>query len=116
MVLVCVPDESLGAMVKELAEARLDWAGRRVILCDSLHPSTVLKPLANWGAYVASARREAAMVVVDGHQNAVAEVKALVGRSAPVIRIGAGGRTTLLHALAVAGLSPMQSSENLVGP
>ena len=90
VVFICVPDEMLGKVVGELAEAPLDWAGRTAVVCDSRLTSAALKPLASCGAFTASlelAAGSSRLLLVDGHRRAIAALKPVFGRRVRIVRI-----------------------------
>jgi len=106
-IFVCVPDEDLPRTMVELADSPLDWAGRTVVLVDSVHTSASLGSVASCGAYVASLNAtpgSSSIVLAEGHRTAIANLKPLLGRTARVIRIEPRQKTNYFRALQIAHL------------
>lgn len=107
-IFVCVPDEALARTMLELADSPLDWAGRMVVLCDSLHTTASLGGVSACGAYTASITAtpgSGAMIIVEGHRAAIANLKPMLGRAAHMIRIDARQKANYFRALKIASLS-----------
>ncbi len=107
-VFLCIPDEVLPATVQELIDSRIDWAGRTVVLCDSAHTTAALGRLAAFGAYPASltaTRDSGTILLAEGHRSAIANLKAVLGRPAHLIRIETHQKATYFRALQIASLS-----------
>jgi hypothetical protein len=106
-IFICVPDEMLCEIVREMAEAPLDWAGRAVFLCDSRHTSDSLESVAVLGAFTASLNATPGpgrMILAEGHPVAIASVKPIIGRTARLIRIEADQKAKYFRALEIAEL------------
>ncbi|HWB96532.1 MAG TPA: DUF2520 domain-containing protein [Bryobacteraceae bacterium] len=79
--LIAVPDKILPAVLSRLQEARINWGGRSILLCDSGEDSRVLAPFRKAGAAGASIHPldgQASRFVVEGDAPAVREAKHLV--------------------------------------
>jgi predicted short-subunit dehydrogenase-like oxidoreductase (DUF2520 family) len=54
IVILCLPDEEILSVTKELADARIHWSEKFIFHCSGLLSSEVLKPLKTKGALTAS--------------------------------------------------------------
>ena len=54
IVFICVPDEKIEKVAKELSCSDIDWLKRHVFHCSGLLPSEILSPLRKKGAWTAS--------------------------------------------------------------
>jgi hypothetical protein len=105
-IFICVPDEALPRAVMELADSPLDWAGRTVVLVDSVHTSASLASVAACGAYTASliaTPNSGSMILAEGHRAAIANLKPLCGRFR-LVRIEPRQKAIYFRALKIANL------------
>jgi hypothetical protein len=105
-IFICLPDEALPRAVLELADSPLDWAGRTVVLVDSIHTSASLGSVAACGAYTASLNatpNPGSMILAEGHRTAIANLKPLFGRFR-LVRIESRQKTNYFRALKIAHL------------
>ena len=54
IVFICVPDEEIEKVAKELSRSDFNWSERHVFHCSGLLPSRILSPLRKKGAWTAS--------------------------------------------------------------
>jgi len=54
IVFICVPDDKIKKITKELSGYNLDWSGKVVLHCSGLHPAAILKEIKDKGASTAS--------------------------------------------------------------
>jgi hypothetical protein len=105
-IFICVPDEALPRVMLELADSPLDWAGRTVVLVDSIHTSESLGPVAACGAHTASLNampNSGSMVLAEGHRTAIANLRPLFGRFR-LLRIEPWQKANYFRALKIAHL------------
>jgi len=85
LILVCAPDAELDGIVSELAQARLRWARKIVVVCGNGQESERLRELAKLGAATCSlstvAGADEHRSLMEGDPRAVRETKRLVEAS-----------------------------------
>lgn len=115
--LIAVPDELLGEVVSALERSAPEWAGKVVLLCDSLLESLELEPLARRGAATGSVNPIAGLskrYVVEGDRPAVRAARHLIhDEHARAFEIPRGRKAVFLAALIFAGpllLAPLDAS------
>jgi len=98
IILISVPDDSAESWAKSLAGCGLKWAGRLVVLYDSVHDRQILRPLEDEGATVATLNYHGRpeQFLVDGVPEAVKTLRILTTER-PVVRLS--DKTRYFHGL-----------------
>lgn len=109
IVLICVPDPQVPAVVEKLAAEILDWSKVPVVLCESSVDCLALRSLQSLGAPIASLNTLSisgdTMCVVEGDTLAVREVKRTLGRSRGLILLKPGEKAVFFAGLTLASLA-----------
>lgn len=108
LILICVPDAALPAVIRELSAAAINWEGKALVLCSALRDSRELQQFAARGAAVGSLSPipgfEEVRYLIEGDRLAVLETRRLMDRcQAPSIGIGRDLKPFYLAALACTG-------------
>ena len=108
MILICVPDDAVSAIVSELVESSLTWTNKAVVLCSPWLDSQDLQPLASLGAAVGSATPipgfEEHRYLVEAGRPVVREMRGLIEhRGTRVIAIEPGLKPFFLACLTCTG-------------
>lgn len=94
IVLIAVPDAALAATLSAMFAAKVNWARKTIVLCNSLRDSTALSQVRDRGAHIASLdivpSTEQIRFVAEGDAAAISELRRILGRANLLVLEGGG--------------------------